>query len=513
VITLVGLGSGDEDSLSLGARRALKKASELHRAGGGKLYLRTELHPIVGALREWGLDFESFDSLYNTSPDFETVYRTIAETIIAAASQFSTETLGLVTYAVPGHPLFAEDSVRQIRAAASEQGIPIQIVGSGSFVEAVLTAVGSDLGDGCDVRDALSLPQMDNIGRDGNRMPGRPDTTRALMLYQIFDGNVASRTKLALMRDYPDDWEVTLVRRAGIDGQQDVRRIPLFRLDHEPVDYLTSLYVPPLPPETRRARFPELVGIMSRLRAPDGCPWDREQTPKTLRKYFIEETYEAIEAIDNDDPELLCEELGDVLLQVVFHAQLAAEKDDFNIDDVTDGIVSKLVRRHPHVFGDVNVEESAEVLRNWEKIKKEEKKSLKSPRRDSALDGVPKGLPALMQAMEISKRAAKVGFEWSSLNDVLSKLDEEIEELRVELNTIPMNTGRVFSELGDLLFTVVQIARWNKLDSEEALRSMIARFEKRFRFMERVAGESGKSLADLDAKQLDQLWGEAKREV
>jgi tetrapyrrole methylase family protein/MazG family protein len=252
---------------------------------------------------------------------------------------------------------------------------------------------------------------------------------------------------------------------------------------------------------------------MSRLRAPDGCPWDREQTPQTLRRYFIEETYEAIEAIDNDDPELLCEELGDVLLQVVFHAQLAAETGDFNVDDVTDGIVRKLVRRHPHVFGDVDVQDSAEVLRNWEKIKKDEKKHSEARRRDSALDGVPKGLPALMQAMEISKRAVKVGFEWGSLVDVLAKLDEEVAELRAELDAETQNSDRVLAELGDLLFTVVQIARWNKLDPEEALRSMVARFELRFRHMEKRASERGKGLVDHSTAELDKLWEEAKRET
>ena len=434
MITLIGLGSGDAESLSLGAKRALETASELHSVGAGKLYLRTELHPTVEALREWGLAFDLFDSLYDSAPDFETVYRTIALTVMTAASNSLHGASAPVAYAVPGHPLFAEDSIRQIRAAAAGLHIPVRIVGSGSFVEAVLTAVGVDLGAGCDVRDALSLPQADQIGRDGHRLPGRPDSSRSLLLYQVFDSDVASRTKLALMQDYPDDWEIALVRRAGIEGREDVRYIPLYQVDREPVDDLTSLYVPPLLPELRRARFPELVGLMNRLRAPDGCPWDREQTPQTLRRYFIEETYEAIEAIDADDPELLCEELGDVLLQVVFHARLAAETGEFNIDDVIEGIVRKLIRRHPHVFGDVDVEDSAEVLRNWELIKKDEKKNNEARRRDSVLDGVPKGLPALMQAMEVSKRVVKVGFDWGSLPDVLAKLDEEIAELRAELN-------------------------------------------------------------------------------
>lgn len=513
MITLVGLGAGDVSGLSIGAREALTKASRLHHCGEGRLFLRTEHHPVVEALREWGLEFQTFDYLYENARDFETVYEAISDAIIGAAVG-ATECTGLpVVYAVPGHPLFAEDSVHRIRVSARQLNLPVRIVASGSFVEAVLTAVGVDLAAGCDIRDAQTLTETDTIGRDGSQLPGRPDTARSLLLYQVFDSDVASRTKLALMKDYPDEWEIVLVKSAGVDGQEQVKRIPLLRLDREPVDHLTSVFVPPLPPDLRRARLPELIGLMRRLRAPDGCPWDREQTPQTLRRYFIEETYEVIEAIDTDDVELLCEELGDVLLQVVFHAQLASEAGDFDIDDVTQGIVRKLVRRHPHVFGDVQVADSDEVLRNWEKIKKDEKKDSKERRRDSVLDGVPRGLPALLQAMEISKRAVKVGFEWSSLTEVLAKLDEEVAELKSELSMDTVRPERVLSELGDLLFTVVQVARWNKIDAEEALRSMVKRFEERFRFMEKRSDEIGISLRECSAQVLDELWEEAKRKT
>lgn len=512
MITLVGLGPGDLESLSIGARQALESASEAHRLNTGRLYLRTEHHPIVDWMRASGMCFESFDSVYDTSPDFATVYSTIAAAVIhAARGTVDTHSLP-ITFAVPGHPLFAEDSVRQIRSLARDIGIPVSVVSSASFVEAVLTAVGVDLGDGCDVRDALTLPQSDTLDRDGHRVPGRPDPARGLMLYQVFDTQTASRTKLALMMDYPDDWEIYLVRWAGIRDREEVKQIPLYRLDREPVDYLTTVFVPALPPELRRARFSELVGLMSRLRAPDGCPWDREQTPQTLRKYLIEETYEAIEAIDEDDSDLLCEELGDVLLQVVFHAQLAAECGDFNIDDVTQGIVNKLIRRHPHVFSTVSVDNSDDVLRNWEIIKKNEKKGDARRRRTSALDGVPIGLPALMQAMEVSKRAVKVGFEWESMNAVLAKLDEEILELKAELNAPEIKPQRVRDEIGDLLFTVVQVARWKQIDAEESLRSMISRFQYRFRSMEARAALDSKSLKDCSAAELDVLWEHAKNE-
>jgi tetrapyrrole methylase family protein/MazG family protein len=245
---------------------------------------------------------------------------------------------------------------------------------------------------------------------------------------------------------------------------------------------------------------------MARLRGEGGCPWDREQDHHTLKKYMVEECYEAIEAIDNDDLDALCEELGDVLLQVVFHAQLEAEVGVFTVDDVIARIVDKLIRRHPHVFGDLSVEDSDEVLRNWEQIKKSEKGE---GWRKSALDGVPVGLPALMRAMEISKRAVKVGFEWEKMEDVLAKMEEEVHELREALSV--GNKPEIESEIGDLLFTVVNVARWQKVDPEEALRRMVNRFSDRFRYIEEAAAAEGRSIQDLTLAQMDAHWDEAKK--
>ncbi len=512
MITLVGLGPGDSSTLSIGAKLALEEASNLHKIGSGYLLLRTGMHPIVEELQQWGVVFDTFDSLYETLPNFQELYSTIASKVIALAQvTFPDGELTPVFYAVPGHPLFAEETVRQIRELAAAIHIPVRIISSISFVDAVLTAVECDLADGCDIRDALALPIEESISLDGYRLPGRPDPACNLLLYQVYDTQSASHAKLALMHDYPDDWLIQIVRWAGIPGREEVQSVPLYMLDRVQVDYLTSVFVSALPPELRKSRLPELVGLMAKLRAPDGCPWDREQTPQTLRRFLIEETYEAIEAIDNDDPELLCEELGDVLLQIVFHAQLASEVGDFTIDDVTETVIRKMVRRHPHVFGTQVVKDSDEVLRNWEQIKKLEKQNVPERRRDSVLDGVPKGLPALMQAMEVSKRAVKVGFEWGSIEEVFEKLDEEIGELKAELFSQTVDPERTLSEIGDLLFTVVQIARWSKLDGEEALRSMVARFERRFRHMEKSAEVRGSSLSELTMSQLDTLWLDAKR--
>ncbi len=497
MLTLIGLGAGDAETLSRGAEKALRQSS-------GRLILRTARHPVVAALQEWGIAFESLDGMYEAASDFASLYVQIADVVMARARS------GDIAFAVPGHPLFAEDSVQQIIAQAEAEHIPLSIVTSSSFVEASLAAVRASLGDGCDVRDALMLPLEDSLSHSGTRTVGRPDVSRALLLYQVFDQTAASHTKLALMRDYPDEWRIAVIQWAGVAEKEIVAWLPLYQLDRHPVDHLTTVYVPPLPDTLRRPDWTTLAGLMAKLRSPEGCPWDREQTHDTLRKYFIEETYEVIEAIESGDPDWLGEELGDVLLQVVFHAQLATEEGVFTLDDVIEKIVAKLVRRHPHVFGTVNVADSAEVLRNWESIKKAEKAENTVDRRESLLDGVPQSLPALMRAMEISKRAVKVGFEWDSFADVLAKFDEEAAELKAELANAPDDKTKIAAELGDLLFTLVQIARWQKIDPEDALRQMLKRFMARFQHIERRAAEQNRSLTDMTLAEMDALWDEAK---
>lgn len=261
--------------------------------------------------------------------------------------------------------------------------------------------------------------------------------------------------------------------------------------------------------------FERLAEIIARLRAPDGCPWDREQTHVTLRTHLLEEACETMDAIDGGDDEHLCEELGDLLMQPVLHAQIAAEEERFDIVDVIEGISDKLVRRHPHVFGEVQVADSGEVLVNWDAIKKQEK-AAKGKGAASILAGVPGTLPALSQAMEISKKAAKAGFEWPDMAGVLAKLREEIAELEAELADESLSKEaarqRISEELGDLLFTAVNIARWRKIDPELALRDTVRRFQGRFEKMEATAREQGVVLEDLSPEAWDALWNAAKRE-
>jgi tetrapyrrole methylase family protein/MazG family protein len=289
-------------------------------------------------------------------------------------------------------------------------------------------------------------------------------------------------------------------------GEERVESVQLHRVDHSSLtfNHLTTLFVPSIATESL-SRFSTLLDIMAQLRHPTkGCPWDREQSSHTLKRYAVEEVYEVFDAIDDGDVDKYIEELGDLLLQVVFHAQLARETGEFSIEDVLQSIDEKLIRRHPHVFGETVVSDSAEVLANWEMIKRAEKGN---ESRKSRLDGVPRQLPALSQAMEISKRAAKAGFEWNNIDGVFAKVDEEINELKVALANGHLD--EVAFELGDLLFTVVNVARFAKVDAEDALRVMVRRFGTRFRAMENA---SDVPLEQLDQSSLEVLWQSAKRE-
>jgi tetrapyrrole methylase family protein/MazG family protein len=249
----------------------------------------------------------------------------------------------------------------------------------------------------------------------------------------------------------------------------------------------------------------ELIRAMARLRSPAGCPWDREQTHESLKRYVLEETYELLEAIDSGDPKKIANELGDLLLQVVFHAQLASERGDFDLDTVAERIVSKLIHRHPHVFGTTKVKDADEVVTNWERLKAQEPEVSD---RESVLDGVPQTLPALMRAAEMQKRASRVGFDWEDVAGPLDKIDEETRELR-EAHANADAAG-LAEETGDLLFAVVNASRFCGVDPEDALRQTIEKFYGRFRRIEEHARRSGRDLREMSLEEMDRIWEEAK---
>jgi tetrapyrrole methylase family protein/MazG family protein len=256
--------------------------------------------------------------------------------------------------------------------------------------------------------------------------------------------------------------------------------------------------------ETAGSLFERLVQVMARLRAPGGCPWDREQTRESLKAFLIEEAYEVLEALDQGGSETLQEELGDLLLQVVFHAQIAAELGEFTVKEVLAGVTDKLIRRHPHVFGEGRAETAAEVLSNWERLKQAERGGAKEA---SALAGVPKTLPALLRAQRLQDKAARVGFDWGETAQVLQKVEEELLELKEAMGK---GAAATEAELGDLLFSLVNLARFLNLNAEEALRKCIEKFARRFRHIETVIADRGRSLRESSLEEMDALWQEAK---
>lgn len=508
MIHVVGLGPGDPLSLPPRAFAIL--------TSGLPVYLRTARHPtleagpVAEALKSVGR-VTSLDDEYETNETFADTYDAIVARVLRAEAAE-----GEIVYAVPGHPLVGETTVARLLDRAKAMGVEIRVVGAPSFVDACLEAVGEALTGDLHVLDALSLDPADAAP------PAALRTGGPLLLYQVHSKEAASQAKLALMgAGYPDEFPVTLIRAAGVPGVESVRTIALYEMDRGTGvhDHLTSVWVPLLPVTARRPGFEELLHVMARLRNPEGgCPWDLKQTHATLRRYVLEEAYEVAEAIDHleSDPtaeatDAFCEELGDLLLQVVFHAQLAAEEGVFDAQDVCAAIVNKLIRRHPHVFGEVKVEGADEVLTNWEAIKAQEKGNAEAAKRSSILKGVPASLPALSQALEISRRAVKVGFEWPDVDSILDKVEEEWAEFRAEIADENAPKEKIAGELGDLLFTLVNVARKRDIDPEDALRQQIARFTRRFQHIEARAAEQSRPLENLTLDEMEAFWQEAKQ--
>jgi tetrapyrrole methylase family protein / MazG family protein len=477
-IILLGLGPGDAAFLTRQAWEILQNSSEI--------YLRTCQHPAVAGFPAT-LNVHSFDDFYEKGTFFEEVYEQIIESVL----ELGRRPEGVV-YAVPGHPFIAEATPVEIYRRARNEGLPVKVVEGISFLETTFTALGCDPLPHTALVDALELVTA--------YVPPFPADTPALIA-QIYSPQVAADVKLTLMEVYPDEHAVRLVHAAGTPQCQ-VEELALYEIDRSlSIGLLTTLYVPPLGPATSLESFQEIV---AHLRAPEGCPWDREQTHQSLRSSLLEETYEVLTALDSDDPKSLCEELGDLLLQIVLHAQIANEYGEFRLADVVHNIHTKIVSRHPHVFGGEKVNGVERVLQNWEQLKAVERKA-NGKEKAGLLDGVPPALPALSQAEQYQSRAARVGFEWPALADVTSKVHEELQELEQALSA----AERAF-EIGDLLLAVVDLARYYQVEPESALREANSRFRKRFSFIEMKARSSGKKVSDLSLDEMLALWDQAK---
>jgi len=498
-LTIVGLGPGIWDLLTVEAVETLRSA--------GEVYARTAVHPTLAPIRDHlaGVTIHTFDDLYESESSFAAVYAAIVDRI----ENLARRPQGVV-YAVPGSPSVGETTVRLLLERLDGR-IPIRIVQGLSYVEPVLAATGATDAHWIELLDATEVALMASENALGEvpgvdeRLPWRaPIPTVPLVASQLYNRETAGAVKLWLGRYYPDEHPVDLVTAAGTPNAT-TRRIGLYELDRQDgIDHLTTLYVPPLGENENVRTFAGLMNLTRTLRAPGGCPWDRDQTHATLKPHLLEEAYEVMEALDAEDPEMLAEELGDLLLQVTIHSQVAAEAGEFTIEDVIGGIVTKLIGRHPHVFAELELESAKAVLENWETFKQREK-----PKRSSILEQIPRSLPALPQSSLIQKRASSVGFEWPDVDAVLNKVVEEIDELR---HAVDSNAAkeRQREEFGDILFALVSVARHLHIDAEEALRLANRKFTARFQYVESRVGALGKSLRDLPPDELDAFWQEAK---
>jgi tetrapyrrole methylase family protein/MazG family protein len=456
-IVAVGLGPAGADHLLPVARAALEASS--HR------FARTLRHPAIDDLLADGVTFTSFDDVYDAAPDLASAYAEIAARLVAAAHEH-----GEVVYAVPGSPAVAERAVTLLRA---DPAVEVELVAGVSFADLAWVRLGVDPMDG-DAR------VVDGRAFDRAELAGR------LLVAQCDNQFVLSDVKLALLEHLGPDTPVTVLQRLGLPDER-VTVIALEELDRGDVmpDHLTSVFVDAGAMGAAR-ELVRLLQLAKRLRDPGGCPWDAEQTHLSLTRYLLEESYEVVEAVENlaeAGYAPLEDELGDLLYQVVFHAVIAQEAGEFTMADVARGIHDKLVRRHPHVFGDVVADETADVLRNWEQIKKKEKGTT------SIVAGITPGLPSLLYTHKLFRKAASVGLGIDDVDAALDRIDTALTGLRAG--------DDVESQLAQVLAATVIVARAGGVDAESALRGWAADYRRRFEQVEREAAEQDVDIPSL----------------
>jgi len=480
-IKVIGLGAGDINQLPLGVYRSLIDENKA-------VYVRTNDHPVISTLEEEGVIFHSFDSIYEKHEQFEAVYKEIVEVLLEKAKETD------IVYAVPGHPLVAEKTVQLLIEKDKEGIVSIEIAGGQSFLDSIFQALRIDPIEGFQLLDGTALDRSSIQLRNH------------LIIGQVYDAFSASEVKLTLMDVLPYDYPIKIVTAAGSILEK-IKEIELHELDREiDLNNLTSIYVPPVQEEKLLYKeFSQLRHIIAELRGPNGCPWDKKQTHESLRKYLLEESYELIEAINEGDIDHIIEELGDVLLQVMLHSQLGEDEGYFSIDDVIEGISDKMIRRHPHVFGEEQAESVDDVMKHWQNAKKQEAKE----ETESILDGINRAMPNLLQAYELQRKAAKVGFDWPNVEGAWEKVKEEVLEFQEELKEAN-NREQIESEFGDVLFSLVNIARFYKVDPELAIFQTNKKFLQRFSYIEKKVKESERDWSDMSLEELDGFWNEAK---
>ncbi len=473
--TIVGLGPGDPNLLTQAAREELTAAREVHT--------RTPDHPALAVLLSSTAVIPLETPPANgQGPD--AARTALVSTLLALARRPQG-----VVFAVPGHPLVGDGTAAALVDACRTEGLPCRVVAGVGLLESACEAVGVDaVAAGVQLIDPLDP---------------RPDPARPALVGPLPGSPLLSRLRDRLLDLYPAEHAVLVIDTVLPLAQREVALSDL--ADVVLPDGAACLLLPALPPERNFRTFGGLQGIVHRLRAPGGCPWDRAQTHESLKPFLLEEAYEALAALDEGSPDKLREELGDLLLQVLLHAEIGLESGEFDLADVVEGIGRKLVRRHPHVFGDVRADTPEQVADNWEAIKRDER----DERGESGtlLDAIPRAQPALALSQALQDRASRIGFRWPDVQAVLEKLVEELAEL-----SEAEDVGRRREELGVVLFVLTSVARAMDVDAEGALRLAAGRFRGRFGRMEALATERGRELGELSLSEMEALWREAKSE-
>jgi tetrapyrrole methylase family protein/MazG family protein len=494
-VTVVGLGPAGADHLLPAARAALEQCTNR--------FVRTRRHPAVDELEREGVGFTSFDDVYESAPDLATAYALMVDVLVAAAAGID------VVYAVPGSPVVAERTVELLRERDVGGELTLELVPGLSFADLAWARLGIDpmTTDG-HVVDARAIDEAELAG--------------ALLIAQCDNTFVLSDVKLALLEHLAPDLPVVVLQRLGLPDEQ-VVTVALAELDHDVVpDHLTSLFLDAGATGAAHEMV-RLLQLAKRLRDPGGCPWDAEQTHHSLTRYLLEESYEVVEAVEAlpvDAPAgvasgaapvapaayaALADELGDLLYQVVFHAVLAQEADAFTMADVARGVHDKLVRRHPHVFGDPDTAdatiETGDVMRNWEQIKLEEKGTT------SLVEGITPGLPSLLYTNKLFRKAASIGLEPGTLDEALDRADAAVSRMRT--TSRGDGSATLEADLAQLLAAAVVIARASGVDAESALRGWAATYRERFEAMEHLAAARDVDLGTADVARVAALWLEA----
>lgn len=471
-ITVIPLSTGGWELLSLAAAEALECAP--------RLILRTERHAVARKLRQNGRAFESLDVLYEGAEDFDQCNQACAERVLAIAAESA------VAYAVP-------DPATDATVALLRRSAPLQVLPGVSHAQRCLALL-PDAPQG-----ALRVCAASDF------LAARQSPEEALLLCELHSRECAGDCKLRLMNLLPDDTELRFFTGAE-DGALSMRGLPLLELDRQPAyDHLTAVYVPAVPMLSRqRYDMDDLCAVMRRLRGPNGCPWDKEQTHESLLTNLLEECYEYIAAVREHDAAHMFDELGDVLLQIAFHAEIARQHGEFDIYDVTSAICHKMIERHTHIFGSEKADTAEAVLDNWEALKRKQRGIATHA---DAMRGVSTGLSPMLRAEKVQNKARKVGFDFASPEDALAKVHEEADEV---LDAIARNEN-IEGELGDLIFSIVNCCRLLHQNPDIALSAATERFISRFAGMENSIKSAGKCFESLTLSEMDVYWKAEKQ--